>query len=128
MKGAGLIAEIQRLQAEGARERLALERATAHPRDRFEPMESRLAKQLAKIPAEVQRDGLAMEYLCALVQGQKGRGAFHHVSAALRKLGWYRLRCWSRSAAESGGFRALWYPPQPPQAAPGTSAIQVTHP
>lgn len=122
MNSAILIDELDRLRRHGDRERALAERACVHPRDRFEPMDVRLAKQLNRIPVEVQRDGLAIDYLCTLVQGQKGRGAYAHVAAALRKLGWYRLRNWSRSA---DGFRALWYPPQ---AASGTPAIQVTHP
>ncbi len=103
--------EIQRLQAQAEQKQRTASRASVHPRDRFEPMHVRLDRQLAKIPEGVKRDGMAMDYLTTLVQGQRGRGSTKQVSDALRKLGWFRLRCWSHSASESGGFRALWYPP-----------------
>jgi hypothetical protein len=101
--------EMSRLERQAQSEREAAERATVHPRDMYEPMDVRLAKKLAGIPADVQRNGLSMEYLCSLVKGQRGRGSYVHVAQALRRLGWYRLRNWSRSA---DGFRAYWYPPQ----------------
>lgn len=107
----GLSAEMQRLQAQAEQEQRTASRASVHPRDRFEPMHVRLERQLAKIPDGVKREGMAMDYITTLVQGQRGRGSTKQVSDALRKLGWFRLRCWSRTASETGGFRALWYPP-----------------
>lgn len=101
--------ELTRLERDVQVAREEAERQTVHPRDRYEPMEVRLAKKLAVIPEDVRRNGLSMEYLCSLVMGQRGRGSYAHVAQALRRLGWYRLRNWSRSA---DGFRAYWYPPE----------------
>ena len=74
-------------------------------RERLTPLEDRLAKLLATIPAEVQCEGLSLHALQASLKG-RWRGSCHpgELGAALRKLGYRRSRRWY----DKEGFRALW--------------------
>jgi len=88
-------------------ERAAAEATAAH--ERLKPLDERLARLLASIPPEVQREGLSLPSL----QGQlRARGQGHNrchageLGEALRRLGFTRSRRWR---GDAGGFRALWY-------------------
>lgn len=78
-------------------------------RERLTPLADRLARLLATIPVEVQREGLALAQLQASLRG-RWRGHCHpgELGAALRKLGFVRARRWRDGA----GFSALWFRPQ----------------
>jgi hypothetical protein len=78
-------------------------------RERLTPLEERLARLLATIPIEVQREGHSLASLQASLRG-RWRGLCHpgELGTALRKLGFTRERRWHVST----GFRALWYPTQ----------------
>ena len=106
------IQELQRQQAaEQARreaQRAEQERAEAQAaRERLTPLEDRLARLLATIPLDVQREGLSLSSLQASLRG-RWRGNAHpgDVGKAMRKLGFKRDRRWSGE----NGFCALWYP------------------
>lgn len=97
-------------QAQGEeREREAADAEAAASREKLIPLEDRLAKLLATIPAEVQAEGMSLEALRRSLKGVGGRGA-HCASLGdcLRRAGYVRDRRWR---AGSGGFRALWFPP-----------------
>lgn len=102
---------IQMLQAEIAAQEAAIstEKADAANTalERLTPLEDRLARLLATIPADVQREGLSLPALRAGLKG-RWRGTCHsgELGAALRKLGFHRRRQWR----SEGGFKALWYP------------------
>ena len=74
-------------------------------RERLTPVEERLARLLATIPDELQREGLSLTSLQTSLRG-RWRGNCHpgELGAALRKLGFTRQRRWRGE----GGFRALW--------------------
>lgn len=76
---------------------------------RLTPLDDRLARLLATIPAEVQGEGLSLSSLQASLRG-RSRGNCHpgELGAALRRLGFERRRNWGGD--DAGGFRALWYP------------------
>lgn len=78
-------------------------------RDRLTPLQDRLARLLATIPAEVLHEGVS---LIALQAGLKGRwrGLCHpgELGVALRKAGFVRRRMWNDDA----GFRSLWFLPR----------------
>ena len=84
--------EKARAQAEAARVRLT-------------PLEDRLARLLATIPLDVQREGLSLSSLQASLRG-RSRGNCHpgELGAALRRLGFDRRRDWR----SPDGFRAVW--------------------
>ena len=65
-----------------------------------------LARLLATIPLELQREGLSLASLQASLRG-RWRGNCHpgELGAALRKLGLKRERRWH----DGSGIRALWY-------------------
>ncbi len=69
------------------------------------PLDDRLARLLATIPIEVQREGLSIAALQVSLRGRR-RGNCHpgELGAALRRLGFERRRDW-RGA---DGFRAIW--------------------
>jgi len=71
------------------------------------PSQGRLARLLATIPIELQREGLSLTALQASLKG-RARGNWHpgELGAGLRRLGFQRRRNW-RGADR---FRALWYP------------------
>ncbi len=105
------IQELQRQQAaEQARreaQRAEQERAEVQAaRERLTPLEDRLARLLATIPIEVQREGLSLSSLQASLRG-RWRGNAHpgDVGKAMRKLGFTRERRWRGGDA---GFHAVW--------------------
>jgi hypothetical protein len=107
---AELNAAVERNRAQRARQRAENERAAAQAaRERLTPLEDRLARLLATIPIEAQREGLSLASLQASLRG-RWRGNCHpgELGSALRKLGFKRERRWH----DDGGFRALWYPAQ----------------
>jgi hypothetical protein len=78
-------------------------------RERLTPLHDRLARLLATIPPEVQREGLSL----TILQGQlRARGAGHsrchagELGGALRRAGYVRERRWRGDAK---GFCALWF-------------------
>ena len=75
-------------------------------RARLTPLDERLARLLASIPLEIQREGVSLVTLQASLRGRRGGNAHPgELGAALRRLGFQRRRNW-RSA---DGFRAVWY-------------------
>lgn len=96
--------EAQRAKEQGRREERARAEAKA-ARERLTPLDERLARLLATIPVEVQREGLSLAALQASLRG-RSRGNCHpgELGAALRRLGFERRRDWSGS----DGFRAVW--------------------
>jgi hypothetical protein len=82
------------------------ERAEAQAvRERLTPLEERLARLLATIPIEIQREGFSLASLQASLRG-RWRGNCHpgELGTALRKLGFERKRQWHGA----NGFRAVW--------------------
>jgi hypothetical protein len=84
--------------------------ACAAAREKFVPLEVRLARLLATIPPAVQAEGLSLLALQAQLR-PRGRGHSRcHIGElgdACRRNGLVRRRRWR---ADAGGFRALWYP------------------
>ena len=114
-------AYLKQLQAEAERTRIAEAAADAArveadrqaevraARERLTPLEDRLAKVLATIPAEVKREGLSLPTLVPLLRGRRCATANPgQLGVALRKLGWRRERKWRGGDV---GFRALWIGP-----------------
>jgi hypothetical protein len=103
---AQLNAAVERDRAQRQEKQLA---ATQAARERLTPLETRLARVLATIPVELQREGLSLSLLQASLRG-RWRGNCHpgELGTALRKLGFTRQRQWHND----GGFQALWYPTQ----------------
>lgn len=75
-------------------------------RERLTPLQDRLARLLATIPAEVLQEGISLSALQAGLKG-RWRGACHpgELGAALRKAGFVRRRKWTND----DGFRSLWF-------------------
>jgi hypothetical protein len=97
------LARAERLEAEARKQADESERRT------LEPVERRLVRLLASMPADEQAQGLSI----AQLQGQlkaRGRGHMHcHIGElghALRRLGFIRKRKWRPSE----GFVSRWYP------------------
>jgi hypothetical protein len=99
-----LNAAVERDRAQHAEKERA---ATQAVRERLTPLEERLARLLATIPIEIQREGLSLTSLQASLRG-RWRGNCHpgELGAALRRLSFKRERRWRADA----GFCALWYP------------------
>lgn len=78
---------------------------TQSARERLSPLEDRLARLLATIPDEIQREGLSLPALQAALRG-RWRGRCHpgELGAALRKLGFIRVRKWTGEAP----FATVW--------------------
>jgi hypothetical protein len=81
--------------------------AEAEWRERLTPLEDRLAKLLATIPAEIKSEGLSLPAIQTMLAG-KWRGKCHpgELGVALRRLGYERRRNW---AIGSESFSALWF-------------------
>lgn len=84
------------------------ERRIAHARtarDRLTLLDELLARFLATMPIEVQREGLSLPALQTALRG-RWRGHCHpgELGTALRKLGFTRVRMWAGSI----GFAAVW--------------------
>lgn len=75
-------------------------------RERFTPLEDRLARLLASIPEEVQRGGMSLQWLQSSLRG-RWRGNCHpgELGRALRKLGYERRRTWRAN----GSSPATWH-------------------
>ena len=75
--------------------------------ERLTPLEDRLAKLLANIPAEIKSQGLSLPALRTMLAG-KWRGKCHpgELGIALRRLGYERRRNWSDG---SKSFCAMWF-------------------
>jgi hypothetical protein len=85
--------------------------AVAEARENLVPLETRLARLLATIPAEVQAEGLSLMSLQAQLRARgRGHSRCHvgELGLALSRLGWRRVRNWSK---DEGGFCAKWFPP-----------------
>ena len=82
-------------------------RQAGDTRERLTPLQDRLARLLATIPAEVLQNGISLSALQAGLKG-RWRGACHpgELGAALRKAGFVRRRMWT----DDNGFRSRWFP------------------
>jgi hypothetical protein len=80
--------------------------ATQAARERLTPLEERLARLLATVPLDLQREGLSLSSLQGSLRG-RWRGNCHpgELGMALRKLGFKRERRWHDGA----GFHAVWF-------------------
>ena len=93
-------------EAAAQAQRAEQERAAAQAaRERLTPLEDRLARLLATIPVDIQREGLSLPTIQASLRG-RWRGHAHpgEVGRALRALGFTRHRRWRGD----DGFQALW--------------------
>jgi hypothetical protein len=99
--------EANRAKEQAQREERARTEADA-ARVRLTPLDERLARLLATIPIEVQREGLSLSSLQASLRG-RSQGNCHpgELGSAMRKLKFVRRRNWRGDAP---GFSALWYP------------------
>lgn len=106
-----LQAEAEAAQRRRADETISKVSAEAEAaRERMTPLADRLRHLLATVPAEVQREGLSLPTLAAMLRGRRGRGcSAGELGTALRGMGWHRVRGWR--GGEDSGFSALWYPP-----------------
>ena len=77
-------------------------------RERLTPLQDRLVRLLATIPAEVLHEGISLSALQAGLKG-RWRGSCHpgELGAALRKAGFVRRRKWT----DDDGFRSLGFRP-----------------
>jgi hypothetical protein len=103
-----LRAESARINSERQKLRDEEARASAQAaREKLVPLEERVARLLATIPIEVQREGLSLSSLRILLRGRQG-GNCHcgELGDALRRNGFERRRDWS---GRSGGFHTRWY-------------------
>jgi hypothetical protein len=101
------LADLHAGTAMDERTRLDRQRADAlAARERLTPLEDRVARLLASIPVEVQREGLSLPQIQKSLRG-RWRGHCHpgELGEALRRLGFVRERRWHKR----GGFRALWF-------------------
>jgi len=88
--------------------------ATSERYDRFKarttPLHERLRAKLADLPGETKAIGLHMSAIWPMCSGvQRSKPPAHEVGAALRKLGWQRIRIYSDTTAPSGTY---WFPPE----------------
>ena len=73
-------------------------------RERLTPLDERLARLLATIPLELQREGLSLHTLQASLRGRsKGRAHPGEIGEALRRAGYRRERKWR---GDDGCFKA----------------------
>ena len=72
------------------------------------PLVDRVADVIAKLPAEETEAGLKLDEIAASIKGRyQGHAQPKAVGAALRQLGYVRVRSWKKS---DEGFRSLWFP------------------
>lgn len=71
------------------------------------PLHERVEAVLKRLtPAEIE-DGIRIEWLCEQLSGKyRGNAQPGAVGAALRRLGWHRVRSWRN---DDEGFRATWH-------------------
>lgn len=86
---------------------LRAELTTAEWTERLTPLEDRLAKLLASIPAEIKDQGISLPTIRNMLAG-KWRVKCHpgELGIALRRLGYERRRNWSNVTQS---FGALWF-------------------
>lgn len=91
-------------------EKLAQHRASeteAKPTD-MRPMHERVAAVLKRLTPEELTAGIRLEWLCEQLAGKyRGNAQPKAVGAALRRLGFHRVRSWRGGDT---GFRATWHP------------------
>jgi hypothetical protein len=76
---------------------------------RLVPLHERLRTALASFPADLIADGLHMDQVWPLTLGrQSQKPRAFEVAAALRQLGWQRVRYYQDSAPST----TLWFPPE----------------
>lgn len=93
--------ELRTLRAEH-QSRVAQEQAEMN-----RPMADRVRDALAKMPPEEVKAGIRLEALAEMLPGKyKGHAQPKEVGAALRELGYVRVRSWRKSEE---GFRATWH-------------------
>ena len=97
------------------------EATIAAARERFTPLDVRLGRLLATIPAEVQAEGLSIIAVQTKLRPRGHNPAYGchigELAAALRRFGFVRERRWRD---EQSSFRALWHkriatPAPPPE-------------
>lgn len=77
---------------------------------RLTPLPDRLRIALEKFPVEMLADGVHLSTIWPIVTGvQRSKPRAFEVAAALRVIGWTRVRFYSDGTAPSGSF---WFPPQ----------------
>lgn len=78
--------------------------------ERLTPVELRLGAALSKIPLAIQRQGLPLMTVQALLPGRKKGRNCHagELAQALHKRGWVTRRHWEKRGT---GAVTLWYPP-----------------
>ena len=99
--------EAQRINRDAAQVAQA-DAASIAAREKLIPLDDRLARVVASIPAEVQREGLPITALQAQLRARgRGHSRCHvgELGEALRRLGFVRRRRWRGES-----FQALWYP------------------
>ncbi|MFY0690450.1 MAG: hypothetical protein JXR14_00855 [Paracoccaceae bacterium] len=107
------LAQLKDLEQEDAERRTTLQaEKNKQARERLSPLEDRLERLLATIPADVQHEGLSLASLQTSLKG-RWRGSCHpgELGGALRKLGYVRKRQW----AGGSSFRTLWFSVRPEQ-------------
>lgn len=93
-------------EREAATRECEVEQQVATARERLTPLKDRLERLLASIPLEVQREGLSLTAVQAMLRGRwRGRAHPGEVGDALRAAGFSRRRNWS----DGGSFRSLWF-------------------
>ncbi len=103
--------EAERIRREAA-QRAQAEAAASVSRAKLAPLDVRVARLIAAVPPEVQRDGLSLQDLQVQLRGRgRGHSGCHvgELGEAMRRLGFRRKRRWDGGPA---GYRALWYPTQ----------------
>lgn len=76
-------------------------------RETHRPLKDRLADLLSTIPDEVKTTGLSLSALQVQLRGRTASKAHcGEVAAALRQLGYRRVRVWKQTTTE--GFPAVW--------------------
>ena len=96
--------EVRRAAEDVARQR---DRQADDARERLKPLGDRLARLLATMPRDIQRQGVSLAVLQTSLRGRRGSKCHAgELAAVLRKQGFVRRRQWRGQA----GFRALWFP------------------
>ncbi|MCX7168152.1 MAG: hypothetical protein NTV11_18015 [Rhodocyclales bacterium] len=98
--------EADHAERQQKKETVDAERAASW-RDTMRPLKDRLADLLSTIPDEVKTTGLSLSTLQVRLRGRTAsRAHCGEVAAALRQLGFRRIRLWKQS--DTDGFNAVW--------------------
>ena len=82
-------------------------RITQEQADLNRPMADRVRDAIAAMPPDEAEAGIRLEALAAMLPGKyKGHAQPREVGAALRELGYVRVRSWRKSEE---GFRSTWH-------------------